>query len=129
MKDKMMKMLMDKKRSGKELQPGEKEAKMKVIKDLRQMAEQIMKDDIKGMKKVTVASPTQEGLKEGLEKAEDILESNSEEMSEESEESEESEDMSEEYAEESEDEEMSEEEINAKLAELMAKKDKLKLKA
>lgn len=124
MKDKMMKMLMDKKRSGKELQPGEKEAKMKVIKDLRQMAEQIMKDDIKGMKKVTVASPTQEGLKEGLEKAEDILESNSEDMSEESED----EEMSEEYAEESE-EEMSEEEINAKLAELMAKKDKLKLKA
>jgi hypothetical protein len=48
-----------------------KEAKLKVLKELRSMASGMMGDDIKsGMaKKVTVASDTSAGLKAGLEKA------------------------------------------------------------
>lgn len=54
-----------------------KEAKLSVLKELRKMASDMMGDDVKGgmMKKVTVASPSTEGLKEGLSKAEDMMES------------------------------------------------------
>lgn len=56
-----------------------KDGKMAAIKSLKELAMGSMKDmldgHMKGMKKVTVASPTDEGLKEGLDKAEDVLES------------------------------------------------------
>ena len=50
------------------------EAKKKMLKELSKM----MRDDyydepMKGMKKVTVASDTEEGLEKGLSKAEEIL--------------------------------------------------------
>lgn len=60
------------------MEPKAKEAKMELLKELRDMASGMMKEDLdghlSGLKKVTVASDSQEGLKEGLEKAEDIVE-------------------------------------------------------
>jgi len=38
------------------------------------MAGDMMADDMKSMKKVTVAAPDQEGLEAGLEKAKDVVE-------------------------------------------------------
>lgn len=105
-----------------------KKAKLTALKEAHGMAKKMMEDDLKGLKKVTVASDSPEGLKAGLEKAEDILEGESEESCEycegkgceecEMEDSEESED--------SEEPEMSEDELEAKIAELMKMKEKLK---
>lgn len=96
----------------KKLSDLEKKASLKALADYRGEAQKLMKDKMKKMKKVTVASDSEEGLKEGLEKAEDIIESGME-----------AQEMGEEYEEEMEDEEeMSEDEINAKIEELMAKK-------
>ena len=51
--------------------------KMKMLQDLKEeMLDEMgegMSDKMEGLKKVTVASPTEEGLKEGLSKAEEIL--------------------------------------------------------
>lgn len=108
-------------------------AKMKVIHELRQMAQDMMGEKLdEGMKKVTVASDDKEGLKEGLEKAEEIVEEGPEAMmgdemmprkdSYEPEDlmaMEESDDM--EY-----EEEMSEEDIDAKIAELMKMKEMMR---
>lgn len=58
----------------KKIDPTEKEAKLAAIKGMRKMAGDMMADDMKSMKKVTVAAPDAEGLKEGLEKAEDVVE-------------------------------------------------------
>lgn len=93
-------------------------AKLKVLMDLKKMAADMMGEDIQsGIKKVTVASPDKAGLKEGLEKAEELL-GESDEM--------EDEDMMED---ESEDEmpmaEESLDDIEAKIAELMRKKEML----
>lgn len=52
----------------------EKDAKMNVVKDLRDSASSMMKDKLGGLKKVTVASDSKEGLEEGLDKAEELLE-------------------------------------------------------
>ena len=52
----------------------ERDAKMSVLEHVRQMAHDMMKDKLDGgMKKVSVASPSKEGLKEGLETAHDML--------------------------------------------------------
>lgn len=53
----------------------QKEAKLSVLKHLRKMASDMMGEDVKGgmMKKVTVAAPDKESLKEGLEKAEEVV--------------------------------------------------------
>lgn len=53
----------------------QKEAKLSVLKHLRQMASDMMGDDVKNgmMKKVTVAAPDKAGLKQGLEKAEEMM--------------------------------------------------------
>lgn len=59
----------------KKLSGVEKKAKMKVVEDMRDMASKAMGDKLHGLKKVTVASNSSEGLKEGLEKAEDVIES------------------------------------------------------
>lgn len=52
-------------------------AKLKVLKHLKDMASQMMGDDLKGgmdgMKKVTVAAPDEAGLKEGLDKAKEVV--------------------------------------------------------
>jgi hypothetical protein len=72
MPKKMMESLMKKK--GKGMDKDKMEAKKAVIQELRQMAEEMMGGDLmEGMKKVTVASDSKEGLEEGLEKAKEIL--------------------------------------------------------
>jgi len=99
-----------------------KEAKLSVLKELRKMASDMIGGDLKeGMNKVTVASDSKEGLKKGLEKAEDLMEQ-APDMEEELEDEEmEYEDMEEE----SDEDEMSPEDIEAKIQELMEKKKKL----
>jgi hypothetical protein len=57
------------------LDPMEKDAKLAAIKGMRKMAGDMMADDMKSMKKVTVAAPDQEGLEAGLEKAKEVVES------------------------------------------------------
>jgi hypothetical protein len=71
MKD-MMEMLKKKKKS-EPLEPNYKKAKMGVLKDISDMASSDMGEGIKGLKKVTVASPDEEGLKKGLDLAGDIV--------------------------------------------------------
>jgi len=117
----------------KKLNDMEKKASSKVLGDLRSHAQKMMNDKMKGLKKVTVASDSKEGLSKGLETAEKILKGKSplEEESEESEiETPELEENEEEELEESSDEpsEMSEEEIDAKLKELMQLKESFKNK-
>lgn len=139
----------------KKMSPIEQKASSKVLSDLRSHAQSMMSDKMKNLKKVTVASDSKEGLKKGLNKAEEILEDeNDSELtqsplgekfgkskintdlaedpeeiegleSDESEESEESEDTEEE---ESEYANMSEHEIDQKIKEFMALKDKLQKK-
>lgn len=50
-------------------------ARGKLLEHIRGMAKDAMAGNLEGMKKVTVASPSKEGLKKGLETAEDVLES------------------------------------------------------
>lgn len=74
MKDlKMLAELMKAKKSPK-LSPEFKSAKLGVLKGLHKDMGDLMKDDVKSLKKVTVAAPDAEGLKEGLKKAEDVVE-------------------------------------------------------
>ena len=81
------------------------------------MASDMIGGDLaEGMKKVTVASDSKEGLKKGLEKAEDLME----EMPKVDEEMED-----EDSYEESDEDEMSPEDIEAKIQELMEMKKKL----
>lgn len=101
---KMLEKLMEKKGKA-SLDPEYKSAKMDVLKALHGEMGKMMGDDVRGLKKVTVASPDSEGLEQGLEKAKEMLEGG------------------EELDEEMEDEaEMSPEEIDAKIAELQALK-------
>ncbi len=131
-----------------EMPEHEKDAKMSVLEHVRQMAQDMMKDKLDGgMKKVSVASSSKEGLKEGLDKAREMMGNNESEdgmmhgdehgdlESEESGESpmhEASESAEEEMSEHEEghedEEDMSEEELDKKLAELMAKKKKMESK-
>lgn len=80
----LMGMLNDEESS--DMSPERIKAKMEVLKELLQMAEDQEAEGITGgLKKVTVAAPSAAGLKEGLEKAEDMMEempSEDEEMSE-----------------------------------------------
>lgn len=120
--DKLMKMAAGKKKSN--LSDVEKDAKMSVLHELKKLATDKMKDNLGGLKKVTVASPDKQGLSKGLEAAQAMMEG--EEIGESDEEAvaedldlagdRSPEDMS----------EMSEEEIDAKLQELMEKKKALK---
>jgi hypothetical protein len=77
----------------------EKSAKMSVLKDLKQQANEALGGKLKGMKKVSVLAKDEEGLEKGLDKAKEIV-GGMEEMSEESEDQEE---MGEEESDESED--------------------------
>lgn len=74
------------------------EAKAAMAKELSDVLSGDLADGIKGMKKITVASDSEEGLEEGLEKAKEVLEAQEDE----SEDSEEMEDESEEMEDESE---------------------------
>lgn len=73
MHDKMMKMLMKKKQEGKGLSDSDKKAKLEALGGMRDMAHQMMGSKLKNLKKVTVASDSKPGLKEGLQKAEGML--------------------------------------------------------
>ncbi len=57
----------------KKLSEMEQKASLKALGDYRGEAQKLMKDKMKNLKKVTVASDSEEGLKEGLEKAEDLI--------------------------------------------------------
>lgn len=70
MLDKLMKL----KKKGSEMSDVEKDAKMSVMKDLRDRAASSLGEKLKGMKKVSVASDSEAGLKEGLDKAKEIME-------------------------------------------------------
>lgn len=115
MHDDMMKRFKDKK---KDMSKSEKSAKLSVLKDLSSEMAGMMGDKLKGLKKVTVASDSKEGLKEGLEKAESLLEGHlpESEMSQMSEDEESESEMVD-----SEEEPQSKEEILAEIEELKKK--------
>ena len=73
MNDKFAKLLEKKKKEGKTLNPLERDAKMSVMNDMKQMASDEMGDRLKGLKKVTVASDSAPGLSEDLDKAKELL--------------------------------------------------------
>lgn len=116
-------------KSGKKMSPMEAKAKLSTLKSLMKEMDGMMLDGMKNAKgmKVSVMSDSPEGLKEGLEKAEDIVEGDGEMSSNlpkmgklmESEDEDESED--EEMMSDSEEED-SDEDLDAKIAELLAKK-------
>lgn len=60
----------------------EKEAKMSVLKKLKDSAASKMSGALKGVKKVSVMSDSAEGLKKGLDMAEDVVEKGPESLSE-----------------------------------------------
>lgn len=72
MSDKMMKMMLSKKKHGKELSDGEKKSKLEALMGMKDLANSHMGNKLKNLKKVTVASDSPEGLKAGLHKAEDL---------------------------------------------------------
>lgn len=97
----------------KKLSELEQKASSKVLGELRKHTQGLLSGKMKGLKKVTVASDSPEGLKEGLEKAGEILEETEEESSHEEVEG---------------DEPNTEEEIDALITELIAKKAELSKK-
>lgn len=116
----------------KKLSPIDQKASKDVLGDLRKLAQGEMKGKMDSLKKVTVSSDSKQGLKKGLEKAEEILGDEGEECSicgskectsHEMDESPEYE--QEEESEEIDSPELSPEEIDAKIQELMQLKAKL----
>jgi hypothetical protein len=74
MMDDFLKMLQKKKQEQKgPINDSRMKAKASVAKELSDMLGEDITENIKGMNKVTVASDSEEGLKKGLEKAEDAL--------------------------------------------------------
>lgn len=65
------KLLMEKAKSGESMDDKEVAAKMGLLDSMDNMMDEIMVDNLK---KITIAAPDKEGLKEGLEKAEETLE-------------------------------------------------------
>ena len=131
--EKFQKLMASKK--AKQVSGDEQKAKLDVLKDLKKQAMEMMGEKVSGLKKVTIASDSKEGLKKGLEKAEEVVDKSPEEQEAcpeceghgceacESEEHEASESPEQESSEES------EEELDKKIKELMAKKEALKSKA
>ncbi len=76
MQDKMSKLLEKKKKDGKTMPEHEKNAKLGVMEDLHKMASDAMGSKLGGLKKVTVASDSSEGLSHGLDKAKEIMNGN-----------------------------------------------------
>ncbi len=131
----IMKKLLEQKSKGEMMPDHERDAKMSVLHELKKHMDGMMADKASGLKKVSVMADSPEALKEGLDKAKELishkshfadggevephsefhdarrdLPSDVDDPSEESEEEDQSE------------EEMSPEEIDAKIAELMALK-------
>lgn len=71
-----MKEILKKRKPDANMDPIKKKAKMGVLKEISDMAGGAMSDDLKGLKKVTVAAPDKAGLSMGLKKAEDMLQDN-----------------------------------------------------
>jgi hypothetical protein len=72
----MFKELLKKKRKDgeEEMDPTEKKAKMDVLGEIRDLATKDMGDEVRGLKKVTVAADSEKGVMEGLNKAKDVIE-------------------------------------------------------
>lgn len=70
---KMLEKLLEKKKGEKPISKEYKDSKMSVLKALHDEMSRMMGDDLKGLKKVTVASDDKEGLEEGLDKAKDLI--------------------------------------------------------
>lgn len=114
----------------------EKQAKMSVLNQLRDMANQELGGKLKGIKKVSVMSNSPEGLEAGLDKAKDVVEDHSSISPEETDGNEHSENMEPQEGLEDMDEhaafeqelhpEMSEAELDRKMAELMMMKAKFR---
>lgn len=119
-----MRELMEQMRKGKKgMNDTEKEAKLGVLKFISDAADDAIAGKVKGLKKVTVASDSKEGLKKGLEMAE-------EKIGEKEEDDIEAVDGEAVPMEESEDEEemLDKDEIEKKLAKLLKMKEKLENK-
>lgn len=71
MKNGLMRLLKEKAKNGEQLDPANKDAKMKVLDALDQMMDD---EDAPNLKKVTVASDSPEGLIEGLDVAQETME-------------------------------------------------------
>lgn len=78
----MMKKLLDSKKQKGMLSDQEASAKMSVLKNLRGKSDSSAADKLKGMKKVSVMSDSEEGLEQGLEKAKEIVDSHPTEIQE-----------------------------------------------
>lgn len=72
-----------KKKDGHKLSDNEKKAKSHVLENIRDLAHSAMSDKLKGLKKVSVAAPNQEGLQHGLDLAKHIVDKGMPEQSEE----------------------------------------------
>ena len=72
----LMEMLKNKKKAKK---TPNMDSKMEVLQELQDMLSGVMGEDLAELKKVTVAAKDKKGLKAGLEKAEEMLGSESEE--------------------------------------------------
>lgn len=64
------------------MSPAAQKAKLTALKEAHKMSSDMMKDDLNGLKKVTIASNSPEGLKKGLEKVEEMLEGEEKDCSE-----------------------------------------------
>lgn len=60
-------------------EPKKKEARMGILKDIRDMAMGSMGDEIKGLKKVSVMAEDKKGLEKGLETAKEVVDGSEEE--------------------------------------------------
>ncbi len=146
------KVLQKKAKEGKEMSGNEKEAKMSVVQALRDFAAGEMSKKMDGLKKVSVASDSKEGLEKGLDKAKEMIGSKPERDEAGEDQYDETEESDQEQKSEAErgvdqhpaefadtphgdyangdesdsNEEMSEDDINEKLAHLMSLKQKLK---
>jgi hypothetical protein len=117
-------------KSGKKMSPMEAKAKLASLKELMKEMDDMMMDDMKGKKgmaKVSVMSDSPEGLKQGLEKAEEVLddEESDEESSMAMPRFGKPKEMMEEMSDEDEmmdEDDSSEEDLDRKIAELLAKK-------
>lgn len=80
MSDRMMKMMLNKKKAGSTLSEGEKKAKLQALMGMKDLANAHMGSKLKNLKKVVVASNSPEGLKAGLHKAEDMADQDPSDM-------------------------------------------------
>ena len=70
----LMELMKKKKSEGGEMKEDKMSSKLKVLRELRGMANEAIGSDLPSLKKVTVAAPDKEGLEAGLEKAEELVE-------------------------------------------------------